>query len=242
MFIDSLTNAQVKAWVALHQAKGRRETGTFLVEGNHLVEEAHKAKALELILVKEGRTNPYPEIQAIILSAKVFNKVSQIQSEGSLMAVCRLDPHPKISGERILLCDRIQDPGNLGTLIRTAMAFGFDAILCSDDCVDVTNDKVIRSTQGALFHISVQQTDLKQAISELRSRGVHVYGTSLKHAVPLSSVKALTPVALVLGNEGSGVSPEVLALCEQNLVIESNAFESLNVAVAGGILMHHFRK
>lgn len=242
MFIDSLTNAQVKHWVSLHQAKGRRETGTFLVEGDHLVEEAHKAKALELILVKEGRTNPYPDIQAITLSAKVFNKVSQIQSEGSLMAVCRLDPQPKIQGQRYLVCDRIQDPGNLGTLIRTATAFGFDAILCSEDCVDVTNDKVIRSTQGALFHIPVQQTDLKQAITELRSNGIHVYGTSLKKAVPLSTVKALTPIALVLGNEGSGVSPEVLALCEQNLVIESNAFESLNVAVAGGILMHHFRK
>lgn len=242
MTIDSLTNAQVKYWVSLHDAKHRRDTGAFLVEGEHLVQEAHKANALELVLLSVGTPNPYPDIKSVVLSDKVFKKVSQLQSQGSLMGVCRLDLNRKISGQRLILCDRIQDPGNLGTIIRSATAFGFDGILCSDDCVDFTNEKVIRSTQGALFHIALAQTDLSLAIAELKQQGVKVYGTALDHALPLSQVVPTFPVALVLGNEGSGVREEILALCDQNLVIESKAFESLNVAVACGILCHHFRK
>jgi TrmH family RNA methyltransferase len=242
MTIDSLTNAQVKFWVSLHQAKHRRETGSFLVEGDHLVQEAFKAKALDLILLSEGRDNPYPSVKSVVLSDKVFKKVSQVESQGSIMAVCRLDLTKDVIGKRLVLCDRIQDPGNLGTIIRSATAFGFDGILCSDDCVDFTNEKVIRSTQGALFHIALTQTDLKQAILDLKKNGVTVYGTSLDHAVSLSAVKPSTPIAFVLGNEGSGVSQDVLDVCDQNIIIESTGFESLNVAVAAGILCHHFRK
>jgi RNA methyltransferase, TrmH family len=242
MTIDSLTNAQVKFWVSLHQAKHRRETGSFLVEGDHLVQEAFKANALDLILLIEGRDNPYPSVKSVVLSDKVFKKVSQVESQGSIMAVCRLDLTKAVVGKRLVLCDRIQDPGNLGTIIRSATAFGFDGILCSDDCVDFTNEKVIRSTQGALFHIALTQTDLKQAILDLKKNGVTVYGTSLDQAVSLSAVKPSTPIAFVLGNEGSGVSQDVLSVCDQNIIIESTGFESLNVAVAAGILCHHFRK
>jgi len=242
MTIDSLTNAQVKFWVSLHQAKHRRETGAFLVEGDHLVQEAFKANALDLILLSEGRDNPYPSVKSVVLSDKVFKKVSQIESQGSIMAVCRLDLMKDVTGKRLVLCDRIQDPGNLGTIIRSATAFGFDGILCSDDCVDFTNEKVIRSTQGALFHIALTQTDLKAAILDLKKSGVKVYGTALDNAVPLGQVKPSTPIAFVLGNEGSGVNKDLLDLCDQNLFIESEGFESLNVAVACGILCHHFRK
>lgn len=242
MTIDSLTNAQVKTWVSLHQAKHRKESGTFLVEGDHLVQEALKAGAVELILLSEGKNNPAQNVKSVVLSDKVFKKVSQLESTGSIMAVCRLDFQKKISGQRLILCDRIQDPGNLGTIIRSATAFGFDGVLCSEECVDFTNEKVIRSTQGALFHIALAQTDLTETIHSLKKNGVHVYGTALEHALPLSQVDRTVPVALVMGNEGSGVSKDLLDLCDQNIVIESHAFESLNVAVAAGILCHHFRK
>lgn len=242
MTIDSLTNAQVKTWVSLHQAKHRKESGTFLVEGDHLVQEALKAGAVDLLLLKVGRDNPAPQVKSVVLSDKVFKKVSQLESAGSIMALCRLDFQKKISGQRLILCDRIQDPGNLGTIIRSATAFGFDGILCSEDCVDFTNEKVIRSTQGALFHIALAQADLALTIKALQENGVLVYGTSLDKAIPLTQVSPTAPMAFVLGNEGSGVSKDLLALCDQNLVIESHAFESLNVAVAAGILCHHFRK
>lgn len=242
MTIDSLTNSQVKYWVSLHQAKNRRETGRFLVEGDHLVQEAMKAGAAELVLLGEGRENPYPQVKSIVLSDKVFKKVSQLESQGTIMAVCHLDLNREVLGQRLILCERIQDPGNLGTIIRSATAFGFDGILCSNDCVDFTNEKVIRSTQGALFHIVLAQTDLPEAIKTLKQNGVKVYGTALENAIPLTSVKPIFPVAFVLGNEGSGISSAVLSQCDQSIVIESSSFESLNVAVAAGILCHHFRK
>jgi len=242
MFIDSLTNSQVKYWVSLQQAKNRQESGQFLVEGDHLVQEATKAQAVDLILLSEGRDNPYPEIRSLVLSEKVFKKVSLIQSQGSIMAVCHVNKQKSGLGERIILCDRIQDPGNLGTIIRTATAFGFDQIICSKDCVDHTNEKVIRATQGALFHIDIVQSDLLETILEAKKSGIKVYGTSLSEAVKLSDVVASAPLALVLGNEGSGVSDEILKHCDQNILIESSSFESLNVAVACGILCYHFRK
>ncbi len=242
MFIDSLTNSQVKYWVSLQQAKNRQETGQFLVEGDHLVQEAFKAQAVDLILLSEGRENPYPEIRSLVLSEKVFKKVSQIQSQGSIMAICHFRKSMQKLGERMILCDRIQDPGNLGTIIRTATAFGFDQIICSKDCVDFTNEKVIRATQGALFHIDCVQTDLSEFLKEIKKSGIKVYGTALSEAIELSNIQPTVPVAIVLGNEGSGVSDEIFDQCDQNILIESSSFESLNVAVACGILCYHFRK
>ena len=242
MFIDSLSNSQVKYWVSLQQTKNRQASGQFLVEGDHLVQEAFKAQAVDFILLSEGKDNPYPEIRSLVLSEKVFNKVSQLQSQGSIMAVCHIkEPESKL-GERIILCDRIQDPGNLGTIIRTATAFGFDQIICSKDCVDFTNEKVIRSTQGALFHIDLSQRDLFEIIDEAKKTGIKVVGTSLSESVVLSDVLPTSPIVIVLGNEGSGVSNEILKHCDQNIMIESLSFESLNVAVACGILCYHFRK
>jgi RNA methyltransferase, TrmH family len=242
MTIDSLTNTSVKYWVSLNQSKNRQESGQFLVEGDHLVEEAVSENAVDLILLSEGRENPYPEIKSVVLSDKVFSKVSRLESIGSIMALCHLTKKESLNPKRILLCDRIQDPGNLGTIIRTSTAFGFDKIICSLDCVDFTNEKVIRSTQGALFHVELVQAELTSTIQTLKKSGFTVYGTTLEDAISLSNVIAKYPLALVLGNEGAGVSKEVLALCDQNIKIESSSFESLNVAIAAGILCHHFRK
>jgi len=242
MLIDSLSNNQVKYWTSLNQSKNRQSFGQFLVEGDHLVQEAFQAKAIDLILLSQDTTNPYPELKSITLSDKVFKKVSQLESKGSIMALCHLPKFENDQGQRILLCDRIQDPGNLGTIIRTATAFGFDRIVCSKDCVDFTNEKVIRSTQGALFHIELQQSDLIETIKQVRDAQITVIGTSLEDAVALTSVKPTFPVALVLGNEGAGVNQAILDLCDTKVMIESFSFESLNVAIAAGILCHHFRK
>ncbi len=242
MLIDSLSNTQVKFWTSLRQAKNRQMYEQFLVEGDHLVQEAASVGAIDLILLSLDRVNPYPELKTIILSDKVFSKVSNLESQGSIMALCHL-PKPKSElSHRIILCDRIQDPGNLGTIIRSATAFGFDRIVCSKDCVDFTNEKVIRSTQGAIFHIDLLSADLIETIKQFQAAHIKVIGTTLDEAVALSSVVPSTPVALVLGNEGSGVNKEILALCDLKVVIESTSFESLNVAIAAGILCHHFRK
>lgn len=242
MRIDSLTNAQVKRWVSLHTTKGRAEAGSFLVEGEHLVEEALNSGWIKKLLIREGFDNPYPNLSAVHLSTPVFKKVSQLESLGWIMAECALPPHVSLSGTRFLVADRIQDPGNLGTILRIAVAFGFDQVLCSPDCVDLTNDKVIRSTQGALFHVPVVRGELLELLRDLQAQGITLYATAADGELALGDVRAHDRVALILGNEGSGVSSTVMELADHRLKIEMSAFESLNVAIAAGIVAYHFRK
>lgn len=242
MRIDSLTNAQVKRWVSLHTPKGRTEAGAFLVEGEHLVIEALKTGWIKKLLIREGFDNPYPNLLAVHLSTPVFKKVSQLESLGWIMAECTLPPSVSISGSRFLVADRIQDPGNLGTILRIAVAFGFDQVICSPDCVDLTNDKVIRSTQGALFHVPVVRGELPELLTTLQSNGITLYATAADGEVALSEAPPQDRVALILGNEGSGVSASLMALADHRLKIEMSAFESLNVAIAAGIVAYHFRK
>ena len=136
------------------------------------------------------------------------------------------------------MLDGIQDPGNLGTLIRTAVSFGYDLIICSEQTVDLYNDKVIRSTQGSLFHIPVVRTDLASCVRELQKQGITVIATTLEKAVPLQQMEHPERFAVILGNEGSGVTRQLQDIADIRVRIEMDGFESLNVAVAGGIMMY----
>jgi len=242
MVINSLQNAHVKAWMKLHQTKYRQQSFQFLVEGEHLIQEAMKSNALEVLILKEGCDSPFKFHTIIEVSEAVFHKLSQTVSGGSVMGVCRFRMAQQLEGQRFMVCDRVQDPGNLGTLIRTALSFGFDQVILSKDCVDVTNDKVIRATQGALFQSSIVIMDLHEAIPLLKAQGVTVYATGFDAAQNLSTIPTIYPVAFVLGNEGQGVQKDLMALCDETICIEMSMFDSLNVAVAGAILAYHFRK
>jgi TrmH family RNA methyltransferase len=149
---------------------------------------------------------------------------------------------PASLGDHVLLLDQIQDPGNVGTIIRTAHSFGYDCVVLSENSVDLTNEKVLRASQGAIFHLPVIQRAMKSAVEECRKNGLMILGTGLKHSVPLSTIPDREKVAIILGNEGQGVRFEILHLCDAVVKIEINGFESLNVAVASGILCYRFRK
>lgn len=238
--ITSLQNKKVKEWCALHQKKQRDLTNQYLVEGKHLLQEAIEAKALECVLyVKE---NPFPDYPSYEVSQEVLNKVSMRQSDGDVIGICRRLEHQPTSNKRLLLLDEIQDPGNLGTLIRSAVSFQFDGIYLSEGCCDVYNEKVIQSTQGAFFHIPIVRMSLIDAIISLKKEGVKVIGTSLQESLPMKQLERYDKMAFLLGNEGKGVSKELLTLTDQNVRIEMAGFESLNVAVAGGILMYQYQE
>lgn len=242
MDIVSLQNAQVKAWMKLHQAKGRKAAGLFLIEGEHLIAEALKAGRLKTLIVRQGTLSPFSFEPRYDLADPVMDKLSATVSKPDLIGICSFGEPEILRGERFLICDRIQDPGNLGTIIRTAVAFGYDAVLMSEDCVDWTNEKVIRSTQGALFHIPLITGDLLTSVRRLKSQGVKVYATGFENALDLETVEVQTPVAFILGNEGQGVSPELMAAADAIVKIEMAVFDSLNVAIAAGILAYRFRK
>lgn len=241
MEIQSTQNEKVKLWTKYHQKKYRDRDHCFLIEGTHLIQEALQAKRLQTLLVRKGCPILFNDANEIFeVSDEVIKKLTQNVSKVDYIGVCTIKKEADLQYKKVILLDDVQDPGNLGTIIRSAYSFGYDAVLMSQGCVDVYNDKVIRSTQGALFHIPIFQTCLIDEIKQLQTQNIKVYGTSLHDAVALSTCDTNEEVALVFGNEGSGVKSEILSLCDQNIKIEMHTFESLNVAVAASICMYYF--
>lgn len=243
MEITSLTNAKVKTWAKLKEKKYRDREQQFLIEGEHLIQEAYRANLLDCLIVEKGCAYPvYEGVEVYEVTADILRKLTSLVSKETLLGVCRYVVKQEITGDRLIVLDQVQDPGNLGTIIRSALSFGYDGIVLSHTCVDLYNEKVIRSTQGAIFHIPVYRDVLTKVLPELQKQGIHLYVTSLHEAKPLRTIEKKERFALVFGNEGQGVSEEVLALGNESIMIEMKTFESLNVAVAASICMYEFMK
>lgn len=242
MEITSLTNAKVKQWSKYKEKKHRDKEHKFLIEGEHLIEEAHKANLIECILIEQGKENMFPAYETYEVTRDILKKLSDSVSGTYIMAVCHM---PNISsidfGNKVIVLDDVQDPGNVGTIIRTAFSFGYTSIVLSNHSVDVYNEKVIRSTQGALFHMPIIRGDIMELLQELKQQGITLYATSLHEATPLQQTPKKTPCALIFGNEGNGVSKDVIDCSDHKVFIEMETFESLNVAVAAGICMYEFK-
>lgn len=237
--ITSLQNRKIKELTSLHHKKERDRTGLFLVEGEHLIGEALKANAVECILSDE--TSPFAFEKEIHVTPQIMKKLSQNVSAVHLIAVCHKSEQMPSEMNRVILLDDVQDPGNLGTLIRTAKAFSFDCVFLSEGTCDIYNDKAIRSTQGALFHIPVIRGDLSRRMNALQKNGFLCVATSLKQSKTFAQIPAQEKMAFVFGNEGQGVSEKIQKQADERLRIEMHGFESLNVAVAGGIVMYQYR-
>ena len=232
--IDSLDNKKIKELTSLKIKKYRDQYGLFLIEGKHLVDEAKKSGLLEEVILFDDN---YDFDKKLIVSEKVMKKLSFQDSLPSIMGVCKIKDN-KLIGSKYLLLDGIQDPGNLGTIIRSSLAFGVDTIVLSKDSVDLYNDKVIRSTQGMIFHINIIRCDLEEVINKIKG-GIKIIGTSLGDSTPLRSIDKLERYALIVGNEGNGVKKEILDLCDDIVRIEMNKdVESLNVGVATSIILY----
>jgi len=168
-----------------------------------------------------------------------------MENPSTIMALCKMDEEEEIKGERILMLDGIQDPGNLGTIIRSALAFNVDTIVLSPECVDLYNPKVIRSTQGMLFGINIIRKDLKTVIETLKREEIPIYGTRVEYGEDVVNLKRKDRIrfGLIMGNEGQGVKREILEICDKYLFIDMNDnVESLNVAVATSILLYELNK
>ncbi|MCK5867081.1 MAG: RNA methyltransferase [Mycoplasmataceae bacterium] len=228
--ITSLTNEKIKNVAKLHKKKFRDQENKFIVEGFHLVEEAKK-----LGLVLEVYTSLDDNLESTYVSRGIIKKLSSTVTPQPILAVCR-KPFNNIIGNRILALDNIQDPGNVGTLIRSAKAFGFDTVVVNG--VDVFNQKVIRSSQGAIFGINLIQSN--DIIKDLK--GIRKIGAILdKDAKTYDKLEINEPFALILGNEGNGITEEVISRLDDKIYIPIE-FESLNVASAGAILMNEYKK
>lgn len=237
MIITSVNNEFIKEIVKLKEKKYRDLTNTFLIEGLHLVNEAINNNLIKVIFVLEDFSFD-TNFKKIIVSREAMKKLSDNPSLPKIMAIVEKKKEESI-GNKVVILDRVQDPGNLGTIIRSATAFNFDTIILSNDSVDLYNSKVVRSTQGMLFNINILRRDIKEEITNLKSKNYLILGTDVYNGSDVSKYTVNKKFALVLGNEGTGVSEEVKSLCDDNLYIKMNSnCESLNVSVAASILMY----
>jgi len=234
----------------LTSAKARKEAGLFVVEGERICREIPEGLLAEVYVSQDfsdscdERTE---EIQKLLKSAEVvdnsvFKDLSDTVNPQGIIAVVRKpawsdDAAGSKSENKTVLLDGIRDPGNLGTIIRTAEAAGVSAVYMSPDCVDLYNPKVIRSTMGSIFRVPVFSGDLLPVISKLKASGITVYATSLD-AVCSYREKDLSSAAVIIGSEADGVSDEVLKAADDLLIIPmAGQVESLNAAVSAAILM-----
>ena len=226
--INSLQNERIKNYAKLNEKKYRDETNMFIIEGLHLVEEAKSYGIVKEIIT----TNP--NIEGTLVSEEVMKKITNQKSVVEVCAICE-KLNKKDVTDKILILDNIQDPGNIGTLIRSAVSFNFNTVVM-ESCADIYSSKVLRATQGAIFKLNIINAKIDSFITSLN--GYKIYGTSLRNGVGLKTIEKSSKLAIILGNEGNGVREEILDMTDKNIFIEITNMESLNVGVAGGILMY----
>jgi TrmH family RNA methyltransferase len=252
--IRSIQNPQVKEWAALLSKKARDREGLFLVEGAHLVTEALKggAEVKTVMFVPDSpaaleveRESPKHHAPWVAVTEAVMEKITDAQAPQGIAAVIRKRVVPaealfktEKTGVYIAI-DSIQDPGNLGTVIRSADAAGAAGVLIGKGTVDLYNPKTIRSTMGSLFHVPIAFCSLDETLPMAQSHGIRVVSTSLEATKTCYEAALGASVCFLLGNEGAGVSPRLQALAEDSVIIPMRGTaESLNVAMAATVLLY----
>lgn len=236
--INSVDNFFVKQWLKLKDKDRRNEQKLFIVEGYHLITEAYKANLLKEVITTEDKQ--YNDITTYKVRQDVMDRLSSLATATKAIGICYQKEKEDYKGN-ILLVDQIHHPGNLGTIIRSAVAFNVDTIILNES-VDIYNQKVIQATQGMIFHINIIKAPLKEIMLELKNQGYQIIGTDVREGVELSNFKPNKKHALLMGNEGNGLSDDLLSLCDIKLNIEMNdKCESLNVGVATGIILYNLR-
>lgn len=241
-----ITKAEIQSIKALADKRGRVEQGAFIAEGEKLVAEL---RASNLVVRKVYATKPLFS-DAEVIAERDMERISQLKSSNSILAVVEI-PHHKLSAadpkkNLVLALDRVQNPGNLGTIIRLADWFGITDIVCSADSADCFNPKVIQATMGAIIRVRVHYTSLPQWLEQQKDSGVNIYGTFLDGENIYKTEKGNCGV-IVMGNEGQGISPECEKSVTHRLYIppypaECAGSESLNVAIATAITCSEFRR
>ena len=241
--LSSLKNPKVLSWRSLRDKKGRLEQNAFLVEGVRMVREALSSSfTVNAVLLREGFVPDFPipdSIRTYLLPEHVFQSVCDTKTPQGVAAVLNLQAK-EATGSRLLALDGVQDPGNVGTIIRTADAAGFDGVLFSPECADIFSPKVLRSTMGSIFRLGFSfPTSLPDALMQLKKDGFSVLSSQLD-GDPFYERKDIgSSFVLVIGNEGNGISDEVKAVATHRLCLPMRGgAESLNAAVAAGIMMY----
>ena len=240
MVITSLNNKHIKEILKLKEKKYRDLEGLFIVETLHLVEEAmKKSNVLEIIVCEGFEYNIFNEVNTIVVTKEIMMKLSSTESNPRIIGIVKKNVDNNSYGNKLLILDNIQDPGNLGAIVRSAVAFNFDTIILSNDCVDLYNSKVIRASQGMMFHINIIRRDIIEFISDIKKENYVIYSTNVNGGINVRDISISSKFAFIIGNEGNGVRDEVNKMCDKFLYIDINKdCESLNASVAASIIMY----
>ncbi len=233
---ESKNNQRVKDLVAFFKKGGAKEEGLIAIEGKDFLDLAVEEKSL-VALISAFPCPLYPEVTHVVLPQEILKKLSLNDDANALLGIAKLTYHQEVKGSRLLYLDDVQDPGNVGTLIRTALAFSYDGVILSNKCASLYNRKVIASSKGAIFKIRIYRDIL---LKTFKGRYT-IIASALKGATDYRNVEIPSNFVLVLGNEGQGVEATNLDIADEIVYIPQDHIDSLNVAVAGGILLNYFR-
>lgn len=239
MLITSLNNKMVVYANSLKEKKYRDKENKYLIEGEHLISMAND---IECIFTTNTNYQNY-KTTVYYVSENVLKKISFVQAPQGIIAIVKKDNIAiNYNLKRYLICDGVSDPGNMGTIIRTALAFHVEMIILANGSVDIYNDKVIRGSQGAILKMPIVYANLNECLDEFKKHNISVYASTLSNrSIDLKDVKEVNKFALVVGNEGCGVSKEILDKSDYNIKIShSNCIDSLNVGVASAIMLYYF--
>ena len=237
--ITSKSNSKVKLAASLNEKKYRQENKMFLVEGRKTLEMGLAANLVDTIFTTKELKNIDSAVKIYQVTDEIIEKISNEKNPEGIVAICRFPNWKKDYSKykKVIYLEDVSDPGNMGTIIRTALAFNYDAVVLSKNCVDIYNPKVITATRGAIFLLPIFNDDL----GRFSNKEIIVSALSDK-AVSLEKVEKKDDFVLVLGNEAHGVSEETLKMANQVVKIDiSDSIDSLNVAIAGGILMNYLK-
>ena len=252
--ITSLQNPQVKIWRSLNRSRAARvKHGLFLAEGEHMAGEALKEKKARTLLMDAGVREKYAALGELALAqgvlivqaaGHVMAALSDAQTPQGVVAVCDYPASilPDSPGDWLVALDGVQDPGNVGTILRTMDAAGYSGLLLDEKTADPYSPKALRATMGAAFRIpAVRCGDLPAALRQLAEKGYEIIAGDLRGQPFYQRPKARDKICIVIGSEGQGISPAVLqtATLRLKLPIVGGA-ESLNAAVAGAVMMYDF--
>lgn len=235
--ITSIKNEYIKNILKLKLAKEIKAQELYLVEGEHLVKEAYKYNLLKEVLVTKSNNIKF-DVGTTLITDEIMTTISNLKSIPSVIGVVKFQKNNLKIKDKILLLDNIADPGNLGTIIRSAKAFNVDTIIMSLDCVSLYNEKVLRSTQGLHFNIDIIRMDIFSAIEQIKSREIPILATIVSKSKNIKDI-SLDKWALVVGNEGTGVKEQIVNLADIRVNVTMNdECESLNVSIATAICLY----
>ena len=238
MLYTSINNEKIKKLKKLKEKKYRDEEDMFLVEGKHLTTEAYNNGYLLELLVPENSDYKL-DVKTNEISENIIKYLSDLKTSTGIFGICK-KKKMKLKEGKILVLDSVQDPGNIGTIIRSSVAFNVDTIVINEKCADIYSDKVIRASQGMIFSSNIIKENLKEFIKKIKKTH-KIYVTKVDGGKPLKDIEKLKNFVIIMGSEGSGVSKELLNTADEYLYIPMNKkCESLNVAVATSIILYNF--